>query len=120
MGSTKLGDKAKKIIDQALANNNLYISAISFWEIAMLVRKNRLEITDSLDVWLKNSSLEKGLQNILVSSQIALKAGGLPNLHGDPADRIIMATALNGYKLLTADKMLLAWPGKLDRVDARL
>ena len=118
LGSGKLGSKAKNLIDQALAADSLYISAISFWEISMLIRKNRLEITDNLDAWLKRS-LDQGLQDIVITSQISLRAGGLQDLPGDPADRIILATALDGYRLMTADQDLLAWPGKLSRIDAR-
>ena len=39
-------------------------------------------------------------------------------MHGDPADRLIVATALEGYKLITADERILAWPGNLDRLRA--
>ena len=43
----------------------------------------------------------------------------LPNFHPDPADRIIVATALEGHRLLTADELILGWSGSLDRLDAR-
>ena len=53
-----------------------------------------------------------------VNGLIAARAGLLPNLHGDPADRLIVATALEGHQLITADERMLAWPGNLDRVRA--
>ncbi len=40
-------------------------------------------------------------------------------MHGDPADRLIVATALGGHQLLTADQRILNWPGPLSRLDAR-
>ncbi|WIM11993.1 MAG: hypothetical protein OJF58_002953 [Enhydrobacter sp.] len=56
-----------------------------------------------------------------MSAEIALKAAELDNLHGDLFDRIIVATALvEDAVLLTADRPLLAWSGKLRRQDARL
>lgn len=49
-----------------------------------------------------------------------MRASELDELHGDPFDRIIVATALvEGAILLTADQSLLAWPGELRRLDAR-
>ncbi|MYD90149.1 MAG: type II toxin-antitoxin system VapC family toxin [Caldilineaceae bacterium SB0662_bin_9] len=44
---------------------------------------------------------------------------GLPSLHADPADRIIVSTALEGHRLFTADAGILRWSGNLNRLDAR-
>ena len=49
----------------------------------------------------------------------AAVAGALPDMQGDPADRVIAATALDGHLLVTADRRLLGWPGDLDTLDAR-
>jgi PIN domain nuclease of toxin-antitoxin system len=47
-------------------------------------------------------------------------AGAIDDLHGDPADRIIVATAvLADVPLLTSDERILGWPGPLERIDAR-
>ena len=55
-----------------------------------------------------------------LSAEIALLAAELNELHGDPFDRIIVATALvEEAILLTADRPLLAWPGEMRRQDAR-
>jgi PIN domain nuclease of toxin-antitoxin system len=64
--------------------------------------------------------LALGLREIALSAEIALRATELDDLHGDPFDRMIVATALvEDAVLLTADRPLLAWPGKLRRQDAR-
>jgi len=64
--------------------------------------------------------LSLGLREIGLSAEIALRAMELDDLHGDPLDRIIVATALaEDAVLLTADRPLLAWVGKLRRQDAR-
>lgn len=39
-------------------------------------------------------------------------------LHGNPADLIIVATALRGHRLMTADRLSLEWPGSINRLDA--
>jgi PIN domain nuclease of toxin-antitoxin system len=55
-----------------------------------------------------------------LSAEIALLAAELDELHGDPIDRIIVATALvEDAVLLTADRSILEWKGKMRRQDAR-
>ena len=56
---------------------------------------------------------------IPINGEIAARASLLPNMHGDPADRLIVATALDGHTLVTADGPILDWPGNLNRMDAR-
>jgi len=65
-GSPRLGTKALQSIDRALTSGQLGVASISFWEIAMLVRKRRLDIRIELDIWrlelLQNGLLEIPLQ----------------------------------------------------------
>lgn len=63
--------------------------------------------------------LDQGVVEIMVDGEIAVRAGLLPDVHGDPADRIIIATALEGHQLVTADQRILDWPGSMSRLDAR-
>lgn len=67
---------------------------------------------------LRRDLLAQGLVEIPVSGLIGVRAGRLPGLHGDPADRLIVATALEGHELFTADRRILDWSGKLNRFDA--
>ena len=48
----------------------------------------------------------------------AFRAATLTDFHADPADRLIVATALAGHRLVTSDRRILEWPGKLSRLDA--
>lgn len=59
----RLGAQARHEVDTALANDTLAISAISFWEIAMLVDKERLEVDEALDPW-RQRLLDAGLVEI--------------------------------------------------------
>jgi PIN domain nuclease of toxin-antitoxin system len=119
-GAAKLGRQARAAIDAAMHANRLYVSAISFWEIAMLLSRNRLQFPQSADVW-RRDALQAGIAEISVSGDIGIAAVLLPNFHPDPADRIIVATALRENALLvTADQAILTWSGVLDRHDARL
>ena len=93
------------------------MSSISFWEIGMRIQKGRLEFLLDLNAW-RRELLDQGLIEIPVDGAIAVRAGLLADMHGDPADRLIVATALQGHQLYTADRRILNWPGQLSRLDA--
>ena len=84
----------------------------------MQLQKGRIVLPLDLSAW-RLDLLEYGLVEIPVDAEIASRAGSLPDMHGDPADRIIVATALEGHELITADERILGWPGTLSRLDAR-
>lgn len=112
-----MGPKARRMVEEALHNNDVAVSAISFWEIGMQIQRNRLALNLDLRAW-RSELLDKGIVEIPVNGDIGGHAGLLSDLHGDPADRIIVATALRGYRLITADRLILAWPGSISRLDA--
>ena len=84
----------------------------------MLKDKGRIEFPEDVLSW-RREQLAQGLIEIPVNGEIAARAGALPGMHGDPADRVIVATALEGHLLVTSDQKILAWPGPLSRIDAR-
>ncbi len=112
-GDRRLGPQARRTIVQALDAGQAAVSAISFWEVGMRMQKGQLALRFDLDAW-RRDLLDQGLVEIPVNGRVAARAGLLPDLHGDPADRIIVATALEGHQLITADERILAWPGALD------
>ena len=117
-GNERLGKKALKLINQASASEQLAVATISFWEIAMLIEKGRLEMSIE-PARLRRELLTDGLLEIPLTGSAAITAAALADFHGDPADRIIVATALEeGAVLVTADKKILTWPGLKDKVDA--
>ncbi len=117
-GNPRLGSKALQVMNKALAAGQLGVASISFWEIAMLVEKGRLDIQIELDVWRKEL-LQTGLFEIPLQGSTALRAGQLQSFHGDPADRMIVATAFeNSATLVTADKKILEWNGLHHTIDA--
>ena len=113
----RLGKQTHQVIDRSWAAGEAAVSAVTFWEVAMLQGKGRLALLTDIGLW-RLSLLEEGLVEIAVDGEVAIRAGLLPNLHGDPADRLIVATALQGHQLLTADHRLLEWPGHLSRLRA--
>ena len=61
----------------------------------------------------------QGLAEIPVDGAIGICANALPGFRAEPADRIIVSTALEGHRLLTADAGILRWSENLNRLDAR-
>ena len=119
-GNKCIGRRTLNMLNEALAGGSLAVSAITFWETAMLVEKGRLEINIELSIWRKNL-LESGLKEIPLSGAMGILASELKNFQGDPVDRMIAATALEtSATLATADKKILAWPGLTEKQDARL
>ena len=116
-GDRRLNPRVKRMVSRAFQQRNAAVSAISFWEIGMRLQKNQLDLEGSLDEWRK-SFLDEGLVEIPVTGDIAATAGLLDDMHGDPADRIIVATALGGHRLVTRDERILGWGGPLSPVDA--
>jgi PIN domain nuclease of toxin-antitoxin system len=113
-----LGAEARKRADLALQQGKLAVSAISFWETAMLVTKGRVTMALPIAVW-RRDLLGLGLLEFPIDGDIGIAAAQL-DLHGDPADRLIVATAqIKEAALLTADQPLLQWGNPLERFDAR-
>lgn len=117
-GETRLGRGARRVIDDALGDRELAVSAITFWEVAMLREKGRLIFPEDVGLW-RRELLAQGMVEIPINGEIATRAGFLAGIHGDPADRIIIATALEGHTLITGDQTILDWHGHLNRLDAR-
>ncbi len=113
-----LGPEARKRADATLQQGCLAVSAISFWEVAMLIGKGRISLSLPISAW-RRDLLRLGLVEIPVDGEIGIAAAQL-DLHGDPADRLIVATTqLNGGVLLTADQAILDWGSDVERYDAR-
>jgi PIN domain nuclease of toxin-antitoxin system len=112
-----LGKQSRAYIEQALEHDVVAVSAISFWELAMLVAKGRLGAATS-PAQHRANILTSNIQEIPLTGDVGILAAGL-DLHGDPADRLIVATAIaNDATLMTADRALLRWRHKLPRQDA--
>ena len=83
----------------------------------MLHHKGRLTLLRSVASW-RQALLQEGLVEIPMDGESGIRAATLPDFHADPADRLIVATALEGHRLVTADRRILDWPGQVSRLDA--
>ena len=79
----------------------------------MLKGKGRLRFPDDVGTW-RREQIDQGISEIPVDGDIGFRAADLRGFHGDPADRIIVATALAGHQLVTADRRILEWLGALN------
>jgi PIN domain nuclease of toxin-antitoxin system len=108
----RLSVAARERIDKAAEELQVHISAISSWEIAMLVKKERLELTMDVEEWVARSEALPFFRFVPMDNRIAILSNQLPEeFHDDPADRIITATALVlGATLITRDRNLRDYP----------
>lgn len=105
---------AIRMLEAAQRERKLFAAAISVLEIAQLENKSKVQLTLNIDEWLKQSFADDGIQLVPLSPEIAVASTRLPgNLHRDPADRILAATArIEGLTLLTRDVRLLDYGRK--------
>ena len=116
-GDRRLGGTARREIERAWQSDELAVSAISFREVGMLVDKGHIHLADDVRSW-RRDQLEQGMVEIPVDGETAIRSVRLTDFHADPADRLIVATALAGHRLVTSDRRILEWSGRLSRLDA--
>ncbi len=107
----ELTEETKSKVEQAHKKQNLLVSSISLWEIAMLSHKKRIHIFEPIKNFLSSIEEISGINICEISAEVAAESILLQNnFHGDPADRIIVSTArVYSATLLTRDKQILHW-----------
>lgn len=108
-GDQRLREEARKIIGDEATKDEIAVSPISFWEVAMLIKKNKLSLGMDVVDWTEAILRQPRIKIEPISPAIAVDAGRLPGeIHGDPADRLIVSTARSLVcPLLTADRKIL-------------
>lgn len=114
-----LGPTSRVLIEQAWRSELVAVSAISFWEAAMLIQRKRIELPIAVEAW-RADMMQAGLRELPVDGRLAVLSTSLDGLPRDPADRFIVATAIqHSATLITADLKILAWPSDLVCQNAR-
>ncbi len=108
-GDESLSKKAKAAIERELDGGQIVVSAISAWEIAMLVEREKLVLSMDVASWLAAVAEIEAVRFIPLDVEVAVKSVDLPGeFHKDPADRMIVATARKlSAPLVTKDEKIL-------------
>lgn len=117
----RLLDSAVDEIETAARGGAVLVSAISVWEVAMLEAKGRITLAQPIGRWVDAALSVPGLRLLPISPRIAVGSASLPgDCHGDPADRILIASARSiGGRLATRDQQILQYSttGNLNALD---
>ena len=116
-----MSPQAVDTIAEAGRSGRVAVSAISVWEVAMLEARGRIGLSRPVDDWVHAALRAPGVRLLELSPEIAVESSRLPgDLHGDPADRILAASArVTGGMLATRDRALVAYAslGHLEVLD---
>ncbi len=106
--SDRLKEDEDTAFIQASEAGTLFVSAISFWEIDLLIRKGKIRLKIDFEEWVEAIRDADIISILPVHEEVVLSAYRLPeSFHADPADRFIAATAsYAGLKLATADRKI--------------
>ena len=118
----RLGPEARAAIAAAEQSDDIGISAITPWEIALLAERGRLRLAQEVGAWIRTVLALPGIKLLPIEPGITFDSVRLPGtFRADPADRLIIATARQcGAPLLTADFAILSYAagGHVQTVDA--
>ena len=112
LGMTRLLSKgALEAIRSAESEGNVRVSPISIWELALLERRGRIGLPVNIQVWVEQALSKPGIALAPLTPEIMIETVHLPgDLHGDPADRMLVATArISGATLLTKDARVIRY-----------
>jgi PIN domain nuclease of toxin-antitoxin system len=102
-----VGRRVRVLLERALKRDELAVSAVVFWEVAMLVHRGRLAVEGSVEQF-RSRVLQLGIIEAPLDGAIALRAAQMSGVLADPADCMIAATAASAdARLVTADQRLL-------------
>ena len=112
--NVRLGKNTRALIEESSQTDAVLVSAITPWEIALLMEKGRLRLGQEVRAWLEAVLSLPGVRLAPIEPQIAVDSVRLPgDFHADPADRIIVATARHfDITLVSADKAILSYAAK--------
>jgi PIN domain nuclease of toxin-antitoxin system len=109
--ANQLSRGALSAIRRAESSGRLRVSVISVWELGMLEQRGRISLPMDIRTWVRTALAQPGISLEQLTPEIAIESSNLPGgLHGDPADRILTATArIMGATLLTKDRRLIEY-----------
>lgn len=119
---SKLGVEAALTIEAAAVESRILVPAISAWEIGLIERRDRVVLPGGSLAWCERVLARPSFELAPLTPEIAIRTVQLDWEHRDPADRMIVATAMmRRAPLLTVDRKILdfAATGRFEVIDAR-
>lgn len=108
---SQLSAAAHAAIDDARRDLAVHVSSISVWELFMLTKKGRLQLAIAPEAFLHRAERLSYVRFAAVDNGVARRSVQLPDIHGDPADRLILATAQQlGCPLVSKDRRFSDYP----------
>lgn len=106
----------RKAADRIRSADIVGVTSISCLEVAWLVKRGRIVLPDSVEAFFDAAIAGGGIQLLPLTPRIAARAAALPDIHRDPMDRVIIATAIeHGAELLSKDELIAKYPGVVIR-----
>ncbi|MBI2919713.1 MAG: type II toxin-antitoxin system VapC family toxin [Planctomycetes bacterium] len=94
LGSDRLPKNERAALDRLASRGALRLAAVSLWEAQMLHAKSRLTLNRPFDTWIRDAAAAGVVQIVPLDVEVVIALNGLPaSFHGDPADRLIVATS---------------------------
>jgi PIN domain nuclease of toxin-antitoxin system len=107
--NSRLSDEARRLV--ADGANEVFLSVASAWEIVVKAALGRIQLDDDVDSFIGGQVEANAFQVLPIHLRHALAVGGLPDLHRDPFDRMLVAQARSeGLAIVSADRQLAQYP----------
>lgn len=98
------------LLDRAALARRLFVSDISFWEVALKSAKRQITLGPDTSLWLGRAERAPGIAYIPLDRAILIGSTRIEDFHADPADRVLVATArIHALTLVTADAAIIEW-----------
>jgi PIN domain nuclease of toxin-antitoxin system len=109
LGAPELSDTARELVVEPA--NEVYLSAVSSWEIAIKYRAGRLWLPEPPGRYVPSRRRVYGIKDLPLEEEAALHVVRLPRLHGDPFDRMLVCQSIiHGLTILTPDELIAQYP----------
>jgi len=108
---SQMAPGATALLDRCGAHSNLFVSDISYWEVAVKAAKAKLAFSVDVAVWLQRAEQAPGIRFQTLTRPVLLQSTRFAGaVHNDPADRMLIATSqVHGIPLVTADRQIIAY-----------
>ena len=108
-GDSTVSREFVQVFEKNITMDRVFLSPMSIWEIGMFVQKGRIEFEIDVLEWANTALEASGIRLCQITPRIAIQSTRLPgNVHGDPVDRLLIATAFEeNLVLVTCDKKIL-------------